>query len=69
MTADQRPAEPNEVCTCGRKAVIVFLGGPYGPTGYCGRPQPPGERCTFCGEGEHITRCPQYRLRPEGGAR
>jgi hypothetical protein len=34
--SDQRLAEPGEVCTCGRPAVVVFLGGRYGDTGWCG---------------------------------
>lgn len=44
MTADvtggQRPAEPGEMCTCGRQAVMVFVtprdGGSVRETGYCG---------------------------------
>lgn len=60
----ERPAEPGEVCTCGRPAVIVFTGGPYGDTGYCGVPDG-GLRgpCRWCG-GQHDGRCPQYRVRP-----
>lgn len=63
----QRPAQPGEVCTCGRRAVVVYTGGRYGPTGYCGSEQPPAP-CTWCGAGSHTGRCPAYRLRPEPGA-
>jgi len=68
----QRPAEPGEVCTCGRPAVLVFLGGTYGDTGYCGLPDGGGDSgpCPFCGGDRHEDRCPDYQLRPEtGGAR
>jgi hypothetical protein len=67
--ATERPAEPGEVCTCGRPAVTVFLVGRYGPVGYCGRSDG-GERsgpCPFCGGARHrppASRCPEYRLRP-----
>jgi hypothetical protein len=60
----QRPAAPDEVCTCGRPARVVFLGGKFGDTGYCGRPDG-GERegpCPFCGGARHEGRCPRYRL-------
>jgi hypothetical protein len=64
----QRPAEPGELCTCGRQAVVVYLGGEYGPTGDCGI-RDGGARsgpCPFCGgprHGELEGRCPPYRLR------
>lgn len=62
----ERPAEPGEVCTCGRPAIVIFFGGPFGETGYCGRPDG-GQRgrCMFCG-GQHDGRCPQYKVRPDG---
>ncbi|MDZ5443780.1 hypothetical protein U2F26_13710 [Micromonospora sp. 4G57] len=58
----ERPAEPGEVCTCGRPA-----GGRFGDTGYCGRPDG-GQRgpCPFCGGPRHVgERCPRYQVRPE----
>ncbi len=62
-----RPAQPDERCTCGRPATIVFLTGQWGPTGWCGindggRKGP----CTFCHDraSHHGQRCPQYQLRP-----
>ncbi len=66
----ERPAEPGELCTCGRPAVTVFLTGRFGPVGYCGLPDG-GARdgdCPFCGEprSTHDGRCPAYVLRPGG---
>jgi hypothetical protein len=65
----ERPAEPGELCTCGRQAVVVFHGGRYGDTGWCGRHDggEPTGACPFCGEARHEWRCPKYRLRLEGG--
>ena len=61
-----RPAQPGEVCTCGRLAVVVFLTERWGATGWCGVSD--GGRkdaCTFCDTTAHDgERCPQYRLRP-----
>jgi hypothetical protein len=67
----ERPAEPGERCTCGRQAIVEYLGGALGPTGYCGRPDG-GDQvgpCPFCGGARHQDRCPDYRLRldPEAG--
>jgi hypothetical protein len=66
--ATERPAAPGERCTCGRQAVVVYLGSVFGPTGYCGisdgadRSGP----CPFCGGPHHHSgRCPDYRLRPD----
>jgi hypothetical protein len=62
----ERPAEPGERCTCGRQAIVVYLGSVLGPTGYCGIPDG-GDRagpCPFCGGPRHQSgRCPAYRLR------
>ena len=64
----ERPAAPGELCTCGRQAIVVYLGGVFGPTGYCGIPDG-GEGngpCPFCGGPRHrepYSRCPAYRLR------
>jgi hypothetical protein len=64
----QRPAAPGELCTCGRQAIVVYLGSRFGPTGYCGIPDG-GDRtgpCPFCGGPRHAEpsgRCPAYRLR------
>ncbi len=65
----QRPAEPGEVCTCGRPAVLVFTGGAYGDTGYCDLPDGGGNAgpCPFCGGDRHAGRCPDYQLQPETG--
>jgi hypothetical protein len=64
----QRPAQPGERCTCGRQAIVVYLGGAFGPTGWCGRSDG-GDRtgpCPFCGGERHqVGRCPSYRLRLE----
>jgi hypothetical protein len=64
----ERRAAPGELCTCGRQAIVVYLGSIFGPTGYCGIPDG-GDRagpCPFCGgprHGEPESRCPDYRLR------
>jgi hypothetical protein len=64
----ERPAAPGERCTCGRQATVVYLGGVFGPTGYCGIGDG-GDRagpCPFCGGPRHPAwagRCPDYRLR------
>jgi hypothetical protein len=61
----ERPAEPGERCTCGRQAIVVYLAGAFGPTGWCGRSDG-GDRagpCPFCGGPRHPDRCPDYRLR------
>jgi hypothetical protein len=66
----ERPAEPGELCTCGRPAVVVYLGSEWGPTGAC-LIQDGGDRtgpCPFCGGPRHgfeEGRCPDYRLRLE----
>ncbi|WP_446218296.1 hypothetical protein [Micromonospora sp. IBHARD004] len=70
-TYGERPAEPGEVCTCGRPAVKVFTGGRHGDTGYCGLPDG-GQKgpCAFCDGPRHESqRCPSYQLRPTGGTR
>ncbi len=61
----QRYANKGELCTCGRQAVVVYLGGTFGPTGDCGI-RDGGDHtgpCPFCGGPRHQSRCPQYRLR------
>ena len=63
----ERPAEPGELCTCGRQAIVVYFGSVFGPTGDCGI-RDGGQRtgpCPFCG-GPRDGRCPDYRLRLEG---
>jgi hypothetical protein len=64
----ERPAEPGELCTCGRQAIVVYLGTAFGPTGDCGI-RDGGQRtarCPFCGGERHeVGRCPRYRLRLE----
>ena len=68
LERSQRPAEPGERCTCGRQAIVVYLGSVLGATGYCGIPDG-GDRsgpCPFCGGPRHQEwegRCPDYRLR------
>jgi hypothetical protein len=62
----ERPAQPGERCTCGRQAVVVYLGSVFGPTGYCGMADGGDRRgpCPFCGGPRHREgRCPDYRLR------
>jgi hypothetical protein len=69
----QRPAQPGEVCTCGRAAVVVyvsplFVGAPeLIETGWCGQPTAPPGPCPWCGADDHVGRCPDYRLRPDDG--
>jgi hypothetical protein len=61
----ERPAQPGERCTCGRQAVVVYLGGVFGPTGYCGLPDGGDQSgpCPFCGGPRHQQgRCLHYRL-------
>jgi hypothetical protein len=67
----ERPAAPGELCTCGRQAIVVYLGSSFVPTGFCGIADG-GDRtgpCRFCGGPRHKTawgdpgRCPDYRLR------
>jgi hypothetical protein len=61
----ERPAEQGELCTCGRQAIVVYLGTAFGETGDCGI-RDGGDRtgpCPFCGSGRHEDRCPDYRLR------
>jgi hypothetical protein len=68
---DERPAEPGELCTCGRQAVVVYLTERFGPIGYCGISDGGGriEPCPFCGgPGHRGERCPAYRLRPAEGS-
>jgi hypothetical protein len=72
-TISERPAEAGELCTCGRQAVVVYLGGVLGPTGYCGIGDGGDQAgpCPFCGGPRHAFeegRCPDYRLRLEGAA-
>ena len=64
----ERHAEPRELCTCGRQAIVVYLGNVFGPTGYCGIPDGGDHAgpCPFCGGPRHQEpegRCPDYRLR------
>ena len=68
LKRSKRSAEPGELCTCGRQAIVVYLGSVFPPTGYCGIPDG-GDRagpCPFCGGPRHQEwegRCPDYRLR------
>jgi hypothetical protein len=62
----ERSAVPRERCTCGRQAVVVYLGSVFGPTGYCGIADGGDQAgpCPFCGGPRHQSgRCPDYRLR------
>jgi hypothetical protein len=64
----ERPAAPGELCTCGRQAIVVYLGSVFGPTGYCGIPDGGDTTgpCPFCRGPRHQEpegRCPHYRLR------
>jgi hypothetical protein len=65
----ERSAELGELCTCGRQALVVYLGSAFGPTGWCGIGDG-GDRtgpCPFCGGDRHEGRCPQYCLRLDSG--
>jgi hypothetical protein len=61
----ERPAVAGELCVCGRPATVVFEGGQFGPTGWCGRSDggARGGLCPFCGGQRHGGRCPIYTLR------
>ena len=71
LDTTQRPAEPGELCTCGRQARVVYITEKWGEVGHCGLsdggrggPKP----CPFCGhpagpKAHPETRCPNYRLR------
>lgn len=53
MTTSTRPAQPGELCTCGRQASEVLEGGEFGAVGHCGRSDggaPTDGVCTFCGD-------------------
>jgi hypothetical protein len=66
VTGTERLAEPGERCTCGRQAIVVYLGSRFGPTGYCGVADGGDQAgpCPFCGGPRHPGgRCPDYRLR------
>ena len=72
MYSEQRPAEPGELCTCGREADVVFLTDTRdGGVGWCGVHEvPPILPCPFCGSAtEHTTSygdrevCPDYHVR------
>jgi hypothetical protein len=73
--SEQRPAEPGELCTCGRQAAVVFPTHDYGDVGFCGQDGGgfhPVLPCPWCGAVKaHVTswgdpvRCPGYTLRPK----
>ncbi len=64
--ARERPAQPGEVCTCGRPARLVFITETWGETGWCGHSEGGAKGpCTFCGDRDgHEFRCPSYVLKP-----
>jgi hypothetical protein len=74
MSSEQRSAEPGELCTCGRQAVIVFHSEEFGDVGYCGidgAAFDPVLPCPWCASSEphkaswgDPARCPDYTLRP-----
>jgi len=68
----ERPAQPGELCTCGRQARTVFLTRRWGEVGSCNTDntgQRPILPCPFCRAteahevGGEIVKCPQYQLR------
>jgi len=64
--ATQRPARPDEACTCGRPALIVYLTEQWGPTGWCGISDGCATACIFCdGPAHNGERCSQYQLRSQ----
>jgi len=72
--SNSRPAEPGELCTCGRQAAVVYLTDTYGAVGSCetdGAGMRPVLPCPWCGTSTPHTqswgdpmRCPDYQLRP-----
>ncbi|MGH9062567.1 MAG: hypothetical protein ACRDZQ_15065 [Acidimicrobiales bacterium] len=64
----ERRAEPGERCTCGRRAMTVFVTD-AGEVGWCGLSDG-GQKggCVFCGDpaGHQGRRCSSYSLRPTG---
>ena len=66
MTATERTAQPGQYCTCGRRAVTVFITEDFGETGWCGVSDGGAQAgpCPFCGGARHEGRCPNYQLRP-----
>lgn len=66
----ERPAIAGELCICGRSAVVVFEGGQFGPTGWCGLADggARGGVCPFCRARRHKGRCPSYTVRGPGHA-
>lgn len=62
---ERRPLA-GDLCTCGRPAILVFTGGQWGDTGWCGLESVPQLRpCAFCGEDvDHEGRCPRYAVNP-----
>lgn len=73
MDFQQRPAEPGELCTCGRPAVTVIHTEEFGDVGHCGidgAAFTPVLPCPWCGTSEphkeswgDPARCPDYQLR------
>ena len=64
-----RPAEPEELCTCGRPALVVINAGPAGLVGWCGQEDADREGpCPFCGGPRHQGICSRYQLRPDAWA-
>jgi hypothetical protein len=74
VNTQERTAEPGELCTCGRQAVVVYSSEKFGDVGYCGvegsaaRPVLP---CPWCGSSEAHQKpwgdpgkCPDYTLQP-----
>jgi hypothetical protein len=64
--ASERPAQPGELCTCGRPAEVVFINEQRGETGWCGLSDGGAKGpCIFCGDpAGHEFRCPSYTLKP-----
>ena len=73
MSSEERPAQPGELCTCGRQAVRVYVTSEHGEVGHCGidgaafRPVLP---CPWCAASEphraswgDPARCLDYQLR------
>lgn len=69
----ERPAQPGELCTCGRQAVTVYSTEQFGDVGHCGidgAARTPVLPCPWCGTSEphkeswgDPARCPDYQLR------
>jgi len=64
----ERRAEPGELCTCGRQAIVVYLGGAFGPTGDCGIRDGGDQTARACSAAGHATASSRAAARVTGSA-